>query len=79
MRLFRGLIGLAVGALQWLFVVEATVMLLARQAGAIHIKPDQRWPFIEMVIPGCLIVAWWLCRVAREQYRRLQFWWWWRA
>jgi hypothetical protein len=72
--LFGGLIGLAFSIIQWIAVLNAFSMVILKYA--LHLKPSNAL-FIQQVTPGCVILAWWLWRIAAERYQKLQFWYWW--
>jgi hypothetical protein len=75
---FRWLVGRIAGflwaILQWVAVLDAWAMLIMKFA--LHRDPGT-WMFIQQVVPGAMIFAWWLYRMAVEPYQKAQFWYWW--
>jgi hypothetical protein len=68
MFLFRSIIFLVVGLIQWMFVINAVVVLLIYpHTHSAPISPR----LYELAVPGCLVVAWWTYRLLFRRTRRV--------
>jgi hypothetical protein len=77
-RFFRGIIAVLIAIVQWVFVLDAAVVLIGLKTSILHVRPGQTGAYVLLAGPGCLIVAWWIYRWAAERHAKLQFWWRWR-